>query len=344
MIKHLHPRTDFHVAIIGCGYWGPNHIRNFNRLGNCRVTAVDLESARLERIRADFPDVELAQNYRNVLADKQIDCVVVATPTRTHFEIVRDALLAGKHVLCEKPLCTASREAEELVQLAHQRHLILMTGHVFLFNPALEKVKQEIDAGKLGTLQYLSATRTNLGPIRTDVNAAFDLATHDIAVFNWLLESIPVSVSAIGGAFLKDGNHDVVFITLKYPENQLASIHASWLNPKKVRQMTVVGSERMVTWDDLDLSTPVAIYDCGADASQEVSSYGEFLRVSMWNGDVRLPKVDSIEPLKAQFQYFIDGMEHGTIEKSNGAFSLGVVRVLEAAQESMNQGGVPVEL
>lgn len=337
-------RERIGIAVVGFGYWGPNHVRCLSRMSDCRVTAVDLDPKRLERLAHDFPNVRRETDLKRVLADESIHAVVVATPTGTHFQVVRDAILAGKHVLCEKPLCTQSSQAEELVELAHKHNVVLMTGHIFLFNGGIQKVKELVDVGELGTMQYMSAVRTNLGPIRSDVNAAVDLATHDISIFNWILDSEPESVSAVGGAFVQNGIHDVVFMHLRYPQGQLASIQVSWLNPKKVRQITLVGSQRMITCDDLDLSTPVAVYDRRAQLTQDYTDYGEFLRVSMWDGDVRLPKVKATEPLKVQDRAFIDAILDRGVVRSGGLFSLGVVRVLEAAEESLATGGHPVRV
>src|SRR5712691_857386 len=245
------------LAVIGCGQWGPNHIRNFRTQPTARVlSAADSDPTRLDRIRTLFPGVECHTDHAKILPDERVQAVVVATPLRTHHALVREALLAGKHVLCEKPLCETSAQARDLVGLAKERKLILMVGHVFLFNPGIVKVKEFMDKRELGRLYYLLAIRTNLGPIRADCNAAFDLATHDVSIFNWFTGSVPGEVSATGGSFLQSGIEDVVSISLKYPGDAFASIQASWLNPKKVRQITVVGSHQMITWDDLQLNAP----------------------------------------------------------------------------------------
>jgi predicted dehydrogenase len=333
------------IAVIGCGHWGPNHIRNFQALPGCEVAAaVDRDPERLRRIRDRFPGLRTTEDTREVLADPTVDAVVVAIPTAGHHALTADALRAGKHVLCEKPLCQVAGEGEELVELAHQRDRILMVGHVFLFNPGILKVWELIRAGELGELRYLSAVRTNLGPIRSDVHAGYDLATHDISIFNALLDTVPERVSAAGGSFLQPGVEDVVFATLHYPGGALAHIHASWLNPKKVRQMTVVGSRRMATWDDLELGQPVTVYDKGAETTPEYADYGEFLRVSLWEGEVSRPKVPLGEPLKAQSQAFLDAIKTGRSPRSDGAFALGVVRTLEALDTSLKAGGTPVDI
>jgi len=333
------------IAVIGCGQWGPNHIRNFQGQPGAKIiSAVDSDPTRLDRVRSLFPDVECHKEFAKALTDDRINAIVIATPLSTHYTLVRDALNAGKHVLCEKPLCELASQARELVDLAKQRNLILMTGHVFLFNPGIIKVKELVDKGDAGRLYCLDAIRTNLGPIRQDCNAAFDLATHDVSIFNWIMNSEPSEVSATGAAFIRPGVEDVVSISLKYAGDVFATIQASWLNPKKVRQITVVGSHQMITWDDLQIGAPVACYDKHADISKDYNDYGEFLRVSTWEGDVRLPRVTAEEPLKVQDRYFLDAIAKGRVETSGGEFSLGVVRVLEAIAASLKMNGRPVAL
>lgn len=318
------------IGVIGCGYWGPNHVRVFSGLKGCSVRAVaDPSAERLTVVGEAFPGLRRYADYRALLADAEIEAVVVATPTKTHFAIVREALAAGKHVLCEKPLCLSSEEGRLLVVLASEMSLVLMVGHVFLFNPGMMKVKELVDSGEIGELRYLTAVRTNLGPVRSDVNAAYDLASHDIAVFNWLLNAEPVEVQAMGAAYLQPGVEDVVVITMRYPDNVLASIHCSWLDPKKVRQLTLVGSKKMITWDDLALSNPVAIYEKSVTSNKEVTSYGEFLRLSMLDGDVRLPKVAPSEPLHTQDFEFVSAIRERRSPCSDGKFAVNVVRVLE---------------
>lgn len=334
-----------HIGVIGCGHWGPNHIRNFNSMPNAKViSAADINENHLSRISKMFPDVIVEKDYRKLLDNSILDAVVVSTPTSTHCSIVRDALLAGKHVLCEKPLCTTSNDAKNLVKIAEQRKLTLMVGHVFLFNPSIMKIKEFIASGELGHLFYLSSVRTNLGPVRTDVNAAFDLATHDISIFNWLLDDIPSLVSAAGESYLQNNIEDVTFISLKYPNKVFANIQASWLNPKKVRQISIVGCKKMITWDDLNLNSPIAIYDKGANAKYEYNNYGEFLNINMWDGDIRLPKVHMEEPLKVQSNHFLNIINNGNPKTSDGEFALGVVKVLEAIKESLMNNGKPIDI
>jgi predicted dehydrogenase len=328
------------LAVIGCGRWGPNHLRNFQSLPGSSVgMVVDPDEDRLASIRQANPDLRCEQDHWAAFEDHTIDAVVVATPMGTHYQLVRDAILSGKHVLCEKPLCETAKEGDELVELAEANHRLLMVGHTFLFNPGVERLRELVHDGELGRLYYLAAFRTNLGPIRHDANAAYDLAAHDIAIFNWIIGAPPEAASATGAAFLQPDIEDVVFISLRYPGNVAAAIQASWLDPKKVRQITVVGSERMATWDDLQLNAPMAIYDKGARAVHDYRTFGEFLRLSTWDGDVRLPKIPSEEPLRAQARQFLDFLERGRVERSDGAFALGVVKTLEAVAASIRSGG-----
>lgn len=336
-------RREVAIGVIGCGQWGPNHVRVFGAVPGATVTAAaDPDPSRLVPIRELSPATRLERDHRRLLEDSAIDAVVIATPTATHYRLVKEALEAGKHVLCEKPLCRNAYEARELVELAGAKGAVLMVGHVFLFNPGILKVKELVDASEFGTLQYLSATRTNLGPIRGDVNAAYDLAAHDIAIFSWMNGAEPVTVSANGASFLQPGIEDVTVITLRYPGNVLATIHTSWLNPKKVREITVVGTRQMVTWDDLQGSAPVALYDKGASSTQEYGDFGEFQRVSMWEGDIRLPKVESVEPLRLQALEFIRAIEENRPSRSGASFARGIVEVLEAIGKSITRGGEPI--
>jgi predicted dehydrogenase len=332
------------IAIVGCGHWGPNHVRTFNSLTKCRVKCVvDSNEKRLADLRKQFDATDCVQDIEVVLRDPEIDALVIASPTATHYDLARAALAANKHILCEKPLAKTSDQAEELVDMANRARRVLMVGHVFLFNGGIIKLKELCQTGELGTPQYFSSSRTNLGPIRSDVNAAYDLATHDIAIFNWLLESEPESVSATGQSFLQPGIEDVVFISMRYSQGAVANVRASWLDPKKVRQISIVGTKQMATWDDLDLTSPVAIYDKGAMIDDHYKDYGEFLRISMWDGDVRLPRIQLTEPLRTQNLHFLDALE-GKPYRSDGRFATGVVRTVEAAAQSLALGGVPISV
>ena len=280
-------------------------------------------------------------DHRAMLAECELDAVVVAAPTTLHFGMVKDVLESGRHVLCEKPLCLTAKESVELVALAAAKDCRLMVGHVFLFNAGIVRLKEYIQDGMPGRVHYLRATRTNLGPVRGDVNCVYDLATHDISIFNFLLDALPESVSAVGGCFLQPSIEDVAFISLRYPRNRLAHIQVSWLDPKKLREIVVVGDRRMVVWDDLASPGPIHIYDKGVDRPPDYQDFGQFQLV-MREGDLMVPKIRLEEPLKAQGRHFLDSIRRGRLELSDGDFAVGVQRVLEAVTQSLRLGGTSV--
>ena len=332
------------IGVIGCGAWGPNHVRNFSALPNAEVVgAADLQPDRLARVKAIVPGIATFTDADAMMAVTKPDAVVVSTPTMTHFDVVRQALSSGKHVLCEKPLCLTGQEADALVTLADERSLRLMVGHVFMFNPGILKLKELVHNGDLGSrIYYLFARRTNLGPIRQDVNAVLDLASHDVSIYNFLLDAVPTQVSAVGQSFLQPGIQDVAMITLTYPGGIIGSIHVSWLDPKKVREITVVGDRRMATWDDLATLGPVMVFDKGVTKKpREYSDFGEFQLLTR-EGDVTVPRVPPAEPLRMQAQAFIEALEAPEKLRSDGRVGAQVVRVLAAINESMARSGAPI--
>lgn len=339
------PATVLRVGVIGLGRWGPNHVRNFSALRDCRVTAVaDPAEASLQRMHEGYREVACLGDYRALLARDDVDAVVVATPTNTHAEVVRASLEAGKHVLCEKPLTNLSATSWELARLAEQRGRVLMVGHVFLFNAAIEYMAQALVDQVAGPMYYLHAARTNLGPFRYDVNAAWDLASHDIYIFNHLLRARPEWVSAVGGSFLNRPIEDIVFLTLQYPGGVLGHIHVSWLDPKKVRTITVVGERKMITWDEFGVPGPVMIYDRSVAREPRYDSYGDFQLLAR-EGDVVMPRIRVQEPLAAQARFFAQRCLKG-VDDGRGAARQGaeVVDVLEAAARSLAEQGRRMEI
>jgi predicted dehydrogenase len=337
------------VAVIGVGHWGPNLIRNFHDGVKSRVVrVVDPSAERRALVQSRFPDIPTAAEAAAALSAPDVDAVVIATPSVTHHRLTRAALEAGKHVLVEKPLATRSEDAEELCQLAAGVGRVLMVGHVFLYNAAVRRVKELIDADHLGRINYIAMVRTNLGPIRTDVNAAWDLAAHDISMANDWLEAIPLKVSAVGGAWINPGVEDAIFATLRYPGEILVSLHVSWLNPRKIRDITVVGERRMLTFDDVNTTEPLRIYD--KNVSDErftptwVDNYASF-RAHVREGDVTIPRIPPGEPLLSECRDFVDCIERGAKPRSDGRVGLAVVRVLVALERSLREGGAeqPVE-
>jgi predicted dehydrogenase len=278
-----------------------------------------------------------------LIAAGDLDALVVATPTSTHASIVRDALDAGLHVLCEKPMCSTVMDAQELAARAAAEGLLLMVGHVFLFNSGILRLRQLVKENTLGTLRYLNCRRTNLGPIRNDVNAVWDLASHDVSIANFLLDAMPAEVSAVGQSYLQSPVQDVAFLTLRYPNDVLVHIHVSWLDPVKVREITVVGDAKMAVWDDVASLGPIRIFDKGVIRSRPYSDYGEFQLLTR-EGDVSIPRVVMEEPLRAQARQFVRVLAGAENNFADARFGLGVVKVLAAADASMARGGAPVHV
>jgi predicted dehydrogenase len=332
------------VAVIGAGHWGPNLIRNFHDDPRSEVLwVIDRDEARLREVRARFASVGTSSDVAAALGDARVDAVVVATPTVTHYEIVSAALAAGKHVLVEKPIATEVGHAEALCTLAEQNRRVLMVGHVFLYNAAVREVKRYLDAGELGRVYYVSLVRTNLGPIRRDVNAAWDLASHDIAIMNYWFDGEPEGASATGGAWLNPGVEDAVFATLRYPGDVFAHLHASWLHPRKARDVTVVGDRRMLTFDDLHHTEPLRIYDKQVTEAHKsdpgfIDTFATF-RASVRDGDITIPRITPGEPLRAECQHFLDCVAAGSEPFTGGRQAVAVVRVLEAMQRSLAKRG-----
>ncbi len=305
----------------------------------------DVEVKRLEKIKALYPSLETTTDYKEILRRPDIDAVCIASPTSTHFALAKEALEHHKHVLCEKPLALSAQECLTLKKLADQQKKVLMVGHVFLFNAGISWIKQCLDSGELGQIYYAYATRTNLGPFRYDVNALWDLAPHDISIFNYLFGHCPLSASAHGQKCLNTSLEDLVFINLEYPQNIIAHIHVSWLDPKKVRQMTIVGEKKMVVWDDLDNVGPVKLYDKHVEKTATFyATYGEFQLLTR-EGSITIPKVSMEEPLKVQGQYFLDCIKgKSTSRLADAQKALDVVQTLSAIQSSMDHNGSRVAI
>jgi len=331
------------IAVIGAGHWGPNLIRNFHDQQTSEVgRVIDRDETRRAHVIDRYPEVQVSADAEDAFSDPSIDGVVVATPTITHYPLVKRALEAGKHVLVEKPIATRGEEADELREAADRSGLVLMVGHVFLYNGAVRAVKQYIDASELGRVYYISMVRTNLGPIRPDVNAAWDLAAHDISIVNYWLDADPLTVSAVGGSWINDSVEDAVFATIRYPDDILVNLHTSWLNPRKARDITIVGERRMLTFDDIDLNEPIRIYDkyVSDEATQAdfIDTFDTF-RASVRDGDIRIPSVTLGEPLAAECNEFIQCIDRGTRPTSDGRVGARVVRTLEALTRSIGASG-----
>lgn len=332
------------IGIVGCGYWGVNYVRVFNELPNSVVTQVcDQNNARLELVEQRFPTTHTCPCI-DELVKSDVDAVVIATPASAHFEVAKQCLENNKHLLMEKPITTNSDKAAYLIDLAHSRNRVLMVGHTFLFNDGVRATKQYLTSKKIGKVYYLHATRTNLGPIRGDVNAVWDLAPHDVSIFDYLLDEKPEWVSAIGGCVLGNGREDVGFISLGYPDDVIGNIHISWADPNKVREVVVVGSEMRIVFNDLDAQERVRVYNKGlVPVPDEAESYGEF-HFLLRDGDIVSPMVKFGEPLKNQCSSFLECVQDGCCSFSNGETALEIVKVMEAIDQSMALHGAPVEV
>jgi predicted dehydrogenase len=332
------------LGVVGCGYWGPNLIRNFKQLPNCRLKVVcDASASRLSHMHRLFGDVRTTEKYAELVEDPEIDAICVATPVRFHYEMAKAALDAGKHVFVEKPLARTEAEAEELVELAESKGLVLMVGHTFLFSPAVLKMKSIIDAGDIGEVQYISARRLNLGLFQKDINVAWDLAPHDISIILHLLDELPLSVSCMGSSHVNREIEDVTMMHLNFRKNRCAFIHNSWLDPKKVRQMTVVGSQRMIVYDDTEPLEKLKIYDARVEVPPHYDTFAEFT-YSYHYGDSYVPYIKQDEPLKLECSHFLECIREDSMPTSNGHFGLEVVRILETSTMSLRRRGELVPL
>jgi predicted dehydrogenase len=328
------------LAQFGCGYWGPNLLRNFSALPDCQVKyVVDSSPERRSFVEANFPRTRAVASAAEVLADPEVKAVVIATPANTHFDLAQQVLAAGKHVFVEKPLATKASEVDELARSAKERSLIVMTGHTFIYNSAVRYVKKLIDDGELGDIRYIYSQRLNLGRIRTDIDALWNFAPHDISIIQyWLGDPEPISICRQGMAYMQDGIDDVVFLSLEYPGKIIANIHVSWLDPQKVRKMIVVGSRKMVVYDDI-AENKIAIYDKGIDRKAILGQNMDFdqpplTQFNYRSGDILFPQVKFLEPLRVEAEHFKDCILNARVPLTGTHHSRTVVSILERAHHS----------
>ena len=339
---------ELRLGVAGVGLWGPNLIRNFHTNSKSRVTAVcDTDTKRLRLIQSAYPDVAVTTSFDDLLNSTEVDALVIATPTETHYELSQKALAAGKHVFTEKPVAKEPAECEELIRLARAQNLHLFVGHVFVYNAGIKAVKEYLDAGDLGRIYYVNMTRTNLGPIRRDVNAFWDLAPHDISVLNYWFPEKPVKVSAVGAVYLNQEVEDTVYATFRYADGMIANIHTSWLNPKKVREIIIVGEKKMVIWDDMDQNHPIKIYDKNVTFTKTdehlIDTFSSF-HANIHEGDTLMPKILLNEPLMAECEAFLNVVLNGEKSLSSGLDGAHVVDALVAADQSMRADGREMEI
>jgi predicted dehydrogenase len=332
------------VGVVGCGYWGPNLLRNFKMLPNCRVKVMcDASEERLKHMRYLYPDIEGTKDFDYMLNGTGIEALIIATPVRHHYALAKASLLAGKHTLIEKPMAASSAECEELIQIARSNGLVLMVGHTFLYSTPVQKITEIVRAGDIGEIRYISSRRLNLGLFQKDINVAWDLAPHDISIILHVLDEPPLTVNCQGNAHVTPGVEDVTNISLSFRHKRFATIQSSWLEPRKVREMTIVGTRRMIVYDDLQTHEKIRIYDVRVERPPHYDTFADF-HYSYHYGDSYIPHIQHEEPLRAECQHFLDCIEKGAKPLTSGHEGLELVRILEAASTSLKDGGAPVSL
>src|SRR4030042_653330 len=341
------------VALVGAGYWGPNLARSFFQLKETNLSfCCDLYKSKVEKIGSLFPSVKVTQDFYQLLKDPKIDAIAIATPAKTHFSLAQKSLLAGKHVLVEKPLALKVSDCEALTKLAKKRELVLMVDHIFLYNKAAEKIKDYLKKKTLGDLYYIFSNRLNLGIVRDDVNALWNFAPHDFSLLLYFLKEEPLRIIATGQSFLQKGIQDIVFVHLEFPKKVIAQVQVSWLNPVKERKMIVVGNEKMAIWDDVDPDNKIKLYDSTLAKTRRADktvTLGKFETYSEFQflkraGDILIPKIDFSEPLADLCKHFADCITKRKKPITDGIHATKVVKMLVAAQESLDKDGMPVEL
>src|SRR5450432_1674405 len=332
------------VGVVGCGYWGPNLVRNFRSLPDCHLKMMcDTQEHRLAHLKTLYPEVEGATDYAHMLNGVGVDAVIIATSVKSHFPLAKASLLAGKHTFIEKPMAGSSEHCEELVEIAKKKGVVLMAGHTFLYSPVVKKIKEIINTGDIGEIRYISARRLNLGLFQKDINVAWDLAPHDISIILSIMGELPIAVNCRGSAHITQGVEDVTTMCLTFKNQRTAIIHSSWLDPRKVREMTIVGSKRMIVYDDVAPLEKLRIFDARVERPPHYDTFGEF-QYAYHYGDIYVPYIKQEEPLKTECQHFLDCIRQSAIPLSCGNRGLELVRILEASSESLRRGGAPIEL
>lgn len=337
------------IGIIGCGYWGPNLLRNFAENEGAELRWMcDVDERRLASLGRRYPAAQATTDYRQLLADSQLDAVVIATPVATHFRFALEALRAGKHVLIEKPFTASAREAEELIELAEQQQLTVMVDHTFIYTGAVRKIKETVESGELGDLLYFDSVRINLGLFQRDINVVWDLAPHDLSIMDYIIGREAEAVTATGSCHIERGIENIAYVMLRFPDEFIAHFHFNWLAPVKIRRTLLAGSRKMIVYDDIEPTEKIRIYDKGVtterreDSADREAEYRTL--VSYRTGDVWVPKLDSTEALTHVCGEFLSAIREARPALTDGHAGLRVVRLLEAAQQSIEQGGRQIKL
>ena len=337
------------IGQVGIGYWGPNLLRNFYLLEDVTVKKViDKNQDRKQYIKQNYKSIDAGNDIEELLRDEEIDAVIISSPAELHYKMAKEVLLSNKHCFVEKPLSLKAAEAEELIKIAQGKKLVLMVGHVFLYNAAVNDLKKRVSNNELGKIYYIYSQRLNLGRVRTNVNALWNLVPHDISIALHLLDKMPVLVSASGMSYIQKDIEDVVFMNMKFEDGTIAHFHVSWLDPNKTRKMTIIGSKKMIIYDDTS-DYKIQIFDKGIDKSSKNQYMGDFDSFAKFQlikraGDIVIPKIDFTEPLKSECQHFIDCIKNGKKPISDGENGLKVTRIIEAAMESLRNKSMEVEI
>ncbi|HUA38749.1 MAG TPA: Gfo/Idh/MocA family oxidoreductase [Candidatus Sulfopaludibacter sp.] len=332
------------VGVVGCGYWGPNLVRNFRSLSDCDLKIMcDVSEQRLAHLKSLYPEVEGETDYNHMLNGVGLDAVIIATAVKSHYAMAKASLLSGKHTFIEKPMASSSGECQELVEIARKKGLVLMTGHTFLYSPAVSKIKEIVRSGDIGDIRYICARRLNLGLFQKDINVAWDLAPHDISIILHIMEDRPTVVNCQGSAHITPGVEDVTTMWLGFSRDRSAIVHSSWLDPRKIREMTIVGSKRMIVYDDVSPLEKIRIFDARVERPPHYDTFAEF-HYAYHYGDVYIPYIKQEEPLKNECQHFLDCIRQRKQPLTDGQDGLELVRILEASTESLKKGGAPIRL
>ncbi|MDQ2867379.1 MAG: Gfo/Idh/MocA family oxidoreductase [Verrucomicrobiota bacterium] len=332
------------IGLVGCGYWGPVLVRNLHGLPGCELKAIcDLSESRLKHVKGLYPDLETVADYEQLLNGYNLDAVVVSTPVKHHYALAKAALLAGKHVFIEKPMASSAAQCEELIDLAERYSRVLMVDHIFLYSAPVRRIAEIVQAGDIGEIRYINCRRLNLGLFQKDINVAWDLAPHDISIILHILGEFPVSVNCQGNAHITPGIEDVTNMSLHFRRGRFATIQSSWLEPRKIREMTIVGSHRMIVYDDLQTHEKIRIYDVRVERPPHYDTFAQF-QYSYHYGDSYIPHIHQEEPLRVACQHFLECIETGSQPSSSGREGLELVHILEAASASLKSDGASVKL
>jgi predicted dehydrogenase len=332
------------TGVAGCGYWGPNLIRNLRSLPDCEMHMMcDPSEARLRHMKNLYPEVHGVLDYHEMLNGAGLEAVVIATPVRFHYEMAKASLLAGKHTFIEKPMAKSSAECEELIEIAEANGLVLMVGHTFLYSTPVRRIKEIVDRGDIGEIRYISSRRLNLGLFQKDINVTWDLAPHDISIILHIMEEPPTSINCQGNANVTPGVEDITNLSLMFRKGRFATIASSWLDPRKIRETTIVGTRRMIVYDDIETIQKIRIYDCHVERPPHYDTFAEF-QYSYHYGDMYVPYLKQEEPLKVECQHFLDCIASGDTPLTDGHAGLDLVRILEAASKSLDQKGAAIDL